>query len=129
MIDGSSTNLLAVTQTAEETNLDDEPPPSSSDGSLLVPNQIAPQFYSDAEQGLRRTEAAKGARPHDAKALTSIPQHAASFLLGVQFKNLIILILMMVAITPVLLHVTIATSVTLTITDLNTLLIQPGGNS
>ena len=83
MTDSSSASLLATTQTAEETNSDDEPPPSS-DWYLLAPNQIAPQFDNDAEQGLGRAEVAKWSKPHDAYALTSIPQYATSSLLGVQ---------------------------------------------
>jgi hypothetical protein len=119
-------NLLAVTQTAEETNSDDEPPPNSSDWYLLVPNQITPQFDNDAEQAIGQAEAAKRSKPNDANTHTSIPQHATSSLLGTQFKNLIILILMVVAVTPILLCGTIETLLILTIISLNTYLIQPG---
>jgi magnesium-transporting ATPase (P-type) len=119
-------NLLAVTQTAEETNSDDEPPPNSSDWYLLVPNQITPQFDNDAEQAIGQAEAAKRSKPNDANTHTSIPQHATSSLLGAQFKNLIILILMVVAVTPILLCGTIETLLILTIISLNTYLIQPG---
>lgn len=126
MTDGSSMNLLAVTQTAEETNSDDEPPPNSSDWYLLVPNQITPQFDNDAEQAIGQAEAAKRSKPNDANTHTSIPQHATSSLLGTQFKNLIILILMVVAVTPILLCGTIETLLILTIISLNTYLIQPG---
>ena len=126
MTDGSSTNLLAVTQTAEETNSDDEPPPSSSDWYLLVPNQIAPQFYNDAEQSLGRAEAAKRPKPHDANALTSIPRHATWSLLGIQVKRLIILIQTVEAVTSILLHATLETFANLTSTSLNATLIQSG---
>jgi P-type Ca2+ transporter type 2C len=120
--DGSSTGLLTVDHTVEETDPDDEPPPSSSDWYLLAPNQIAPQLYSDAEYGLSQVEAEKRLQQYGTNKLTSAPQRSALAIFAAQFKSLIVVLLIAAAVTAFLLNETVEAVAILAVIGLNAII-------